>query len=274
MKDSWRSAEECSGLLADREQVVSGDRAVERVQDALVFAALLEESHDLLGFLCGGIVAILLLLLVPLPPGNAVGRTHLRLGLEPFAGALQELRHTPQDPRDECEDQGTDSTGNRPLDDGHSHLRVLKSISSIPRMHLLSMTAVHYGKIRPMNKALLLLRVGVAFSFVYAAISGYLNPTAWIGFFPSFAQSIASPPIIVGAWGIVETLVALVLLFKKDVFVVGSVAALLLFGITVFNWGAMDIVFRDISIGFAALALAFLSRDAGTVSRTIITNSH
>jgi hypothetical protein len=112
-----------------------------------------------------------------------------------------------------------------------------------------------------MKHALLLLRIGIAFSFVYAAVSGYLDPTAWVGFFPTFLQHLAPASVVVGGWGIFETLVALVLLFKKDIFYPALLAAALLLGITVFNWGAMDIVFRDISIGLAAIALAFLSRE-------------
>ncbi len=112
-----------------------------------------------------------------------------------------------------------------------------------------------------MKNPLLLLRVGIAFSFVYAAVSGFINPTAWVGFFPPFLTTFAPAATLLSIWGVLEIVLALVLLFMKDVFYPALIAAALLLGVTLTNWGAMDIVFRDISIALAAIALALLSRD-------------
>lgn len=112
-----------------------------------------------------------------------------------------------------------------------------------------------------MQVPLLLLRIGIAFAFVYAGVSGFMNPAAWVGFFPPFLADFASPEIIIGVWGVLEILLALAILFIKRVFYPALLAAVLLFGVTIFNLGAMDIVFRDVSIGLAAVALALLSRN-------------
>lgn len=103
----------------------------------------------------------------------------------------------------------------------------------------------------------LLLRIGLAFSFLYAAIAAYFDPFSWIGFFPSFAHTlIPNDALLLGLFGCVETLVALWLLSGWRIFLPSIAAALLLFGIVIFNWGALDILFRDVSLGFMALALA------------------
>ena len=40
-----------------------------------------------------------------------------------------------------------------------------------------------------------LLRVGIAFSFLYAAAQSFLNPSNWVGFFPVWMQSFAEQSI-------------------------------------------------------------------------------
>ncbi len=112
-----------------------------------------------------------------------------------------------------------------------------------------------------MKKSILLLRIAIAFSFIYAAVSGFLDPSAWVGFFPSFVQGMAPAGVIIGAWGLAEVILALVILFMRNAFYPGIIAAVLLAGVTITNLGAMDIVFRDVSIALAALALAFLTQE-------------
>jgi len=102
-----------------------------------------------------------------------------------------------------------------------------------------------------------LLRLGIAFSFFYAAIASFLNPTAWIGFFPSFLQYDS----LLTVYSIFEIILGGWLLLGKKVFYAAVLSALTLFGIVVFNLGALDIVFRDIPILFAAIALAVLGHE-------------
>lgn len=106
------------------------------------------------------------------------------------------------------------------------------------------------------QKASLLLRLGIAFSFLYAAISSFINPTSWIGFFPKFLQTSA----ILVTFSVYEILIALLLIFNKKTFQASILSSLTLAGIVIFNIGALDLVFRDITILLTSIALALLSK--------------
>ena len=108
------------------------------------------------------------------------------------------------------------------------------------------------------NKAQLFLRLGLAFVFIYVAISAYLNPTNWIGFIPDFVIISKSSFLIIHS--IFNLALGLWLLSNKKIFYASIVSAIALFSITIFNLGAMDIVFRDIGLLLAAIALAYLSK--------------
>lgn len=105
----------------------------------------------------------------------------------------------------------------------------------------------------------LLLRIGLSFALVYAAIGGLLNPNAWIGFAPVWILRLIPENIFLLLFGAVEVLLAALLLFMKRPFYPALIAAALLLGMVVFNLGAIDIVFRDVSLALMAFALAVLS---------------
>ena len=105
--------------------------------------------------------------------------------------------------------------------------------------------------------ASLFLRVGLAFSFFYVAIASFVNPTAWIGFLPRVLQSDG----MLVAHAVFEIVLGLWLLSGWKMFYASIVSAVVILGIIVFNFGAFDIVFRDVTILFAAIALAVLSYD-------------
>lgn len=109
--------------------------------------------------------------------------------------------------------------------------------------------------------ACLFTRFGIGFTFLYAAISGFLNPNAWIGFLPNFLTFIASKETLLPIFGVYEILLALWLFSNRKIFYAAILSALTAGGIVVFNLGALDIVFRDIAIIFASLALAILTKE-------------
>jgi hypothetical protein len=110
----------------------------------------------------------------------------------------------------------------------------------------------------------LLLRVGIAFSFLYAAVQSFRDPASWIGFFPVWLQDTAAPFLeaetLLLIFSAVEIIVALWVLSGWRGFWSGLLAAGMLGGIVGTNLGALDILFRDVPIIFAAVAYAFLSR--------------
>lgn len=111
--------------------------------------------------------------------------------------------------------------------------------------------------------ASLFLRLGLAFSFLYVAISIFINPVSWIGFVPKFAEIFLPVGKLIYVHAIFDAFLGIWLLTNKKIFYASILSAANLFFITVFNLGAMEIVFRDVTIFFAAIALAILTKNSG-----------
>lgn len=105
------------------------------------------------------------------------------------------------------------------------------------------------------NRIDLLLRLGVAFAFVYPAVSAFFNPLAWVGYFPAFVVDIIPVGIALLIFGVIEIVIAVWILFGKNIFIPSIVATIFLIAIVVVNWSQMDVVFRDIPIALMSLAL-------------------
>ena len=111
--------------------------------------------------------------------------------------------------------------------------------------------------------SLVLLRVGLAFAFLYPPIAAYFDPFSWIGFFPQFLRdAVGNDMLLLHSFGAVEVVLGLWVLTARNVVIPSLVMAAMLAGIVFFNWGAMDIVFRDVSIFAMALALALMNHSA------------
>ena len=102
------------------------------------------------------------------------------------------------------------------------------------------------------------IRTGLATVFLYAAVSSFLQPDAWVGFFPFWLQNIIPGKILLSLFAIFQIGLALWLLTGKRMFEAGIVSAITLLAILIFNLGALDIVFRDVAILLSALALVAL----------------
>ena len=107
---------------------------------------------------------------------------------------------------------------------------------------------------------LLILRIGIAFSFIYVAFSAFLNPANWIGFIPDFATlGLVSKELFLQIHAVIDLILGLWLLWGNKTFYAAIVSAIFLAGIILFNLGSMDTIYRDISILLAAVALAVIS---------------
>lgn len=106
------------------------------------------------------------------------------------------------------------------------------------------------------KKVYLLLRIGVAFAFIYPAISSFINPTAWIGFLPAFVAT----ETLLFIWGVIQIILALWILSGKKIFIPSIIASLALLGVILFNFTQIDIIFRDIVIFLVTIALAIYSK--------------
>ncbi len=108
----------------------------------------------------------------------------------------------------------------------------------------------------------ILLRIGLAVSFLYPPVAALQDPYSWIGYFPAFMTALAAghEMLLLHAFGAVEIVIALAVLFRKNVFIPCLAAAVILLAIIVLNVAQFPILFRDVSILFMALALAVMHR--------------
>ncbi|MBI5397969.1 hypothetical protein HZB03_00765 [Candidatus Woesearchaeota archaeon] len=106
-----------------------------------------------------------------------------------------------------------------------------------------------------------LLRTGLGIVFLYAAVSAFLQPESWIGFFPAWLRAIIPGETLLLLFGLYQLLLALWLFSGWRTFYAASLTSLTLLAIIIVNITTLDIVFRDIAILFCAAALAILSRN-------------
>jgi DoxX-like protein len=101
----------------------------------------------------------------------------------------------------------------------------------------------------------LLLRIGIAFTFIYAAVQTTLHPNDWIWFFPAFLRNSIPHQLLLTGFSLYEVALSIWLLLGWRLVYASLLAALTILGIIVFNLSTFDIVFRDVTIFFAAAAL-------------------
>lgn len=107
------------------------------------------------------------------------------------------------------------------------------------------------------RNANLLLRIGVAFAFLYPPLAALSDPTSWFSYFPRFIRDLPIPEaVLLHGFGLLEVVIALWILSGWRIFIPASLGTVLLLTIVVFNWNAFDAVFRDLSIAAMSTALA------------------
>ena len=109
------------------------------------------------------------------------------------------------------------------------------------------------------NLPWLLLRIAVAFAFLYPPIAALFDPSSWIGYFPSFTRGIVSGAGLVPRFRALEIVIGFWILWGKHIFLPSLAATVILAAIVIFDWREMDVVFRDVSIALASAALAVKS---------------
>lgn len=110
------------------------------------------------------------------------------------------------------------------------------------------------------------LRAGVAFAFIYPPFNALSDPNSWVGYFPPFVLGVVTDQTLLHLFGVVEVALALWILSGWRVWLPASLAAAMLLGIVAFNIPQFQVLFRDISIAAAALALALMHYPRHTTS--------
>ena len=118
----------------------------------------------------------------------------------------------------------------------------------------------------------LLLRLGVAFAFLYPAIDAWFVPNSWIGYFPGFLLTLfkGNELVLLHAFGATGISIALWILSGKKIFIPSVLATLYLAAIVMLNFSQMEVIFRDVAIGMASAALALMSRPDSESSKSAV----
>ena len=102
------------------------------------------------------------------------------------------------------------------------------------------------------------LRAGLAFVFSYAAVSSLVHPAAFARYFPSFLPASWISGLL-PAFAVYELLLTVGLMVDRYTYAASLLAALTLLAIVAANPDAFAVLFRNVAIAFAALALAVQS---------------
>jgi hypothetical protein len=107
--------------------------------------------------------------------------------------------------------------------------------------------------------ATLLLRLGLAAVFGYAAIASLVSPDDWIGYLPHFATALVPGVLLLKLFSAYELVLALWLLWGRYMRAAGIVSAMTILAIVGSDIKLFAITFRDLPIAAGAVALALLS---------------
>lgn len=102
------------------------------------------------------------------------------------------------------------------------------------------------------------LSLGLAFSFIYAAIDSFVNPSNWVGFVPQFVSAILSKELFLILFSVVELILGLWLISGFRRFYAAVVSTVVLIALTIPNLALISVIFRDISLILMAIGLAVL----------------
>lgn len=104
------------------------------------------------------------------------------------------------------------------------------------------------------------LRLGVAFAFLFPAINAVFDPYSWLGYLPGVLRDLAPELVLLHVFGFIEVVIAVWILSGRRIFFPTVFACVILVLIILLNIGDFQVLFRDVSILFMALALAVLHR--------------
>lgn len=104
----------------------------------------------------------------------------------------------------------------------------------------------------------LLLRISLAFAFLYPPIAAWGDPFTWLAYIPHFVAALWPLPTLwlLHLFGVVEIVLAGWLLYGWRAHIPAALMAFILLFIIVTNTDQFDVLFRDLTIAGLAVALS------------------
>jgi hypothetical protein len=118
-------------------------------------------------------------------------------------------------------------------------------------------TKLSTAKVPNMKMISLLLRIGLAAVFAYAAIDAFREPNVWIDFVPHFTTKFIAAKLALDGLSIAQLVLVVALLMNIYIKWAALAAIGFLVGLMVFNPATFLITFRDIGLAFMAAALYY-----------------
>ncbi len=107
-----------------------------------------------------------------------------------------------------------------------------------------------------------LLRLAIGFPFLYASLGSFTSPEDWIWYIPDWLAHLVPPEPLLLGHGAFELLLGGWLLIGKKTMLAAYVAAIDLTINTLLNIETFSVVFRDVGLLAAAIALALLHKES------------
>jgi uncharacterized membrane protein YphA (DoxX/SURF4 family) len=122
-----------------------------------------------------------------------------------------------------------------------------------------------------MRKYLLIPTLGIAFVFIYFGIDKFMNPIIWIGWQPAFMDGLLgfSKANWNSVFGVIETIIGLLILFPKTRWIGALIASLHLIPIIYITF-LSDIAVRDIGLFSMAIYLFLSTRPRQNTSTATV----
>jgi uncharacterized membrane protein YphA (DoxX/SURF4 family) len=116
------------------------------------------------------------------------------------------------------------------------------------------------GESRSDRLSSLLIRLGLAFVFLYAAVFMTFAPEKYIVYFPDFMRELVPGYTLLHVFAAFEVILSVFLIIGKFTFVTAIISFLTMLALTVVNLDMFSVLFRNVSIILSALALAIQTR--------------
>ena len=109
-----------------------------------------------------------------------------------------------------------------------------------------------------------LLRLGIAFALLYPAVMSFVNPDKWTAFLPPVLTALVAPKNLLMILAGYNLLFAILILVKPDPgWTICGILFITFIALAVLGYRDLDLVYQNISVGLATLALGLFGKTRG-----------